>query len=345
MNHPVFLAIPVAFAAVCCATGGPVLRTVTDDPALPSAVINGVKLHVLTYGDPANPPLIVVHGGPGNDARYLMPLRALSDQYYVVFYDQRGSGLSERVGDEALTLEALYRELGEVIARYGRGQPVRLLGHSWGGMLASGFVGRHPEVVSHLVLAEPGMLTPETAKVVMEATNGMRPKMSLEVLWLGTKAWFASLGIDGPDPDARDDWMMGTLAGADFDGHPTAGYYCGRSLANARIEGWRFGARVAPALFEKAFDEDGRLTIDFITGVDRFPHKVLFVAGSCNTVLGPELQRRHMRHFRDPELVVIEGAGHTMFGEKPEESIGAVRQYLAEPHPRVEPAALSADSR
>jgi pimeloyl-ACP methyl ester carboxylesterase len=68
--------------------------------------------------------------------------------------------------------------------------------------------------------------------------------------------------------------------------------------------------------------------VDFVRGVDRFPGKVLFLAGSCDTLVGPEQQRRNLRHFRDAELVVIEGAGHTLFGEKPEESIAAVRRYL-----------------
>jgi pimeloyl-ACP methyl ester carboxylesterase len=37
-----------------------------------------------------------------------------------------------------------------------------------------------------------------------------------------------------------------------------------------------------------------------------------------------------VRKHRNRELVVIPGAGHTMFGEKPEESIAAVRRYFAE---------------
>jgi proline iminopeptidase len=97
----------VALGAGFLATSGdrPVLRTVADDSSLPSAVIDGVKLHVRTFGDPSRPAVVVVHGGPGNDSRYLLPLSALADRYHVVFYDQRGSGLSERVGEDRLTLE------------------------------------------------------------------------------------------------------------------------------------------------------------------------------------------------------------------------------------------------
>lgn len=328
-------ALLLALAGAGCASNAAryaVPRTVVDDPGLPQATIRGVRLHVPTFGDPANPAVIVVHGGPGNDSRYLLPLRDLADTYHVVFYDQRGSGLSERVSDEQLTLEELYAELGAVIERYGKGRPVRLVGHSWGAMLASGYVGQHPEKVSHLVLAEPGMLTPETAQLLMEATNGMRPPLSLGALAAVGKAWLQSLRVDGPDDDARSDWFMSSVMHADIEDHPIAGYFCGRDMSTARLEEWRFGARVAPALFEKAFDEDGKLTIDFVTGVERFPHEVLFMAGSCNAIVGEAQQRLHMRHFPRAELIVIEGSGHTMFGEKPQESIAAVRRYLDEDH-------------
>jgi proline iminopeptidase len=305
-------------------------RTVVDDPSLPSATLNGVRLHVQTFGDPAAPTVVVVHGGPGNDFRYLLPLAALGDRFHVVFYDQRGSGLSERVPDERLTLEAFYGDLDAVIDRYGAGRPVRIVGHSWGAMLASGYVGLHPEKVTQLVLAEPGMLTSETAKRLMAETNGMMPKPSLEVAWLGARAFFRSLHVDGPDADARRDRFMLELMTTPFDGHPTAGYYCGRDLRTARLASWRFGARVAPALFAQAKGPDGAWSVDFVRGVDRFRGKVLFLVGGCDSVLGEAMQRRHRTFFHETELVSIPGAGHTMFGEKPEESLAAVRRYFAE---------------
>lgn len=320
----------LAFGAAWLATAGDrsVPRTVLDDPSLPSAVIDGVRLHVRTFGDPSAPTVVVVHGGPGNDSRYLLPLAALSDRYHVVFYDQRGSGLSERVPDDRLTLQGFYDELDGIVDRFGGGRPVRIVGHSWGAMLASGYAGLHPEKVSHLVLAEPGMLTADDARHFLQATNGMRPPLTVRVAWLGARTWLESLRVDGPDADARHDYLVGTLASTPFEGHPNAGNYCNRDLATARIEGWRFGARVAPALFAESDLSGPSPRVDFVRGVDRFPGKVLFLAGSCGTVIGPDRQRRSLGHFRDAELVVIEGAGHTMFGEKPEESIAAVRRYL-----------------
>jgi len=322
------LAATVALGAGCSGGRSAVLRTVADDPALPSAVVDGVRLHVQTFGDPSHPTLVVVHGGPGNDFRYLLPLAALADRYRVVFYDQRGSGLSERAPDERLTLEGLYAELDGVIDLFGGGRPVALVGHSWGAMLASGYAGRHPEKLSQLVLAEPGPLTEDDARRFVAATGGLRPPMTAEVLWLGARTWLASLGVRGPDADARRDFLQGTLVSSRFEGHPTAGYYCNRDLGSASLPGWRFGARLAAAVLREGQLDGPVPRVDFVRGVERFGGPVLFLAGSCNAVMGPEQQRRHMRHFPRAELVVVEGAGHTMFGEKPEESLRALRAFL-----------------
>ncbi len=319
----------VALAAGYAATDAPaVLRTVAADPSLPSASVRGVRLHVRTFGDPKNPTVVVLHGGPGNDSRYLLPLSALADRYFVVFYDQRGGGLSERVDDGKLTLDGFYDELDGIVDLYSGGRPVRLVGHSWGAMLASGYLARHPAKVRQAVLAEPGMLTPETAALLMRATNGMRPPMSAGAAWAAAKAWLESLHVRGPDPDARRDYFMGALMKSDIEGHPIAGYFCGRSLRTARLDEWRFGARVAPALLGRARRGDGSWNVDFVNGVDRFRGDVLFLAGTCNELTGEVQQRRHMRSFPKADLVVIPGAGHTMFGEKPEESVAAVRTFF-----------------
>ena len=46
-----------------------------------AANIDGYAFHAETFGGPANPPVLVVHGGPGGDYRLLLGLQALADQY------------------------------------------------------------------------------------------------------------------------------------------------------------------------------------------------------------------------------------------------------------------------
>jgi len=41
--------------------------TVDEDPTLPSISVNGTQLHAETFGNPTDPMLVILHGGPGGD--------------------------------------------------------------------------------------------------------------------------------------------------------------------------------------------------------------------------------------------------------------------------------------
>jgi proline iminopeptidase len=101
----------------------------------------------------AGRPVVVVHGGPDFDHRYLLPdLDRLSDGYRLIYYDQRGRGRSR--GDvelETLGIERYVDDLDRVRASL-QLDAVAVLGHSWGGHVALHYALRHPDRVSHLVL-------------------------------------------------------------------------------------------------------------------------------------------------------------------------------------------------
>jgi proline iminopeptidase len=310
--------------------------TTTDDPALPSRNVGGYRFHLEVFGLPTRPVVVVVHGGPGGDYRSLLPLRPLSDEYQVVFYDQRGSGLSPRVPDDQLSLDRYVEDLDAVIRSVSPHAPVRLVGHSWGAMLAAAYLDRHPDQVSHVVLAEPAFLTAERGNQWFEAVHGLRPPLSVPLVTGAWRALMQSLYVYGPDDDARDDFLQKQLFELDVPGHPLAAYQCGGDLKTAYFPSWRAGSRAFEAVLEKARDEAGHFTVDLVSpNIKRFPHKVLLVAGSCNPIIGPEAQRQNMELFSNAELAVIQGAGHTMFGEKPEASLAVLRRYLGEDHSAI----------
>ena len=295
-------------------------QTVDQDRTLPAVELAGYRFHAEAFGDAGKPVLIVLHGGPGADYRYLLPLKALADSHRVVFYDQRGTGLSPRVPAHSITLDSFVTDLDAFVDHYGRGRPVHLLGHSWGAMLASAYAGAHPQKVASLVLAEPAFLDHSTADAMQAGDGpGIRVVWGFATAWL--KKWFVRTG---GDPYARDDFflmqvLMLTQGREQMcHGQPPA------------LEAWRFGSpnfeatigrmRSDPAFFQG---------LDFRRGTDAFTGPVLLLAGECNRVVGAAQQRKHLRHFRQARLAVVPDAGHFMFNDQPERSLAVVRDFLA----------------
>jgi len=301
-----------------------VAATVDQDPSLPSITINGYTYHGETFGDPANPVVITLHGGPGSDYRSILNLQQLADEYYVVFFDQRGAGLSPRVSPEEITLASAIGDLDSIVEYYGKGQKVNLVGHSWGGMLASAYLGQYPEKVDHVVLAEPGFLTTEFLQRFFEEVQ-VKFTPSVTTYFLKTK--FEALHVMGIDDHAMDDYFGHHFNLYQGEGHPQAGYYCPGTKPDP--EGtWRYGAAADAGIQSDVIDAEGNISLNLVAGVENFTDKVLFIASECQTVIGADWQREQMVFFPNADLVVIPHAGHEMFAENPEESIAVVREYL-----------------
>jgi proline iminopeptidase len=310
--------------------------TTIDDPALPSRNIGGYRYHLEIFGIPTRPVVIALHGGPGADYRYLLPLKPLSEDYQVVFYDQRGSGLSPRVSDDQLSFDQFVDDLNGIVKTLSPHGPVRLIGHGFGAMLAAAYLDRHPDSVSHAVLAEPDFLTAERGNQWLAATHGGKPPLSFDLAFGTWRSFMQSMYVYGPDDNARGDFYFRAVSTLDVPDHPYARSYCGADRRSAYEPVWRTGARAAKAVTRSLRGEDDDAAIDVVTpAAKRFPHKVLLLAGSCNTITGPAAQRENVELFGNAELQIIDDAGHTMFGERPDSSLSVIRRYLAEDHSAV----------
>lgn len=96
-----------------------------------------VPLYWCEYGDPAAPPLLLLHGGPGASHDYLLPqMLELADEHRLVCYDQRGGGRSKRDDDRAdIGWRDQVADVASVAEELGV-EPLSIVGYSWGGLLA-----------------------------------------------------------------------------------------------------------------------------------------------------------------------------------------------------------------
>ncbi len=100
-------------------------------------------------------PVLVLHGGPGMNARYFEPhlSRLLADSLQLVFFDQRNAGKSDAVTDTtALGMDDWVADIEAIRVAFGW-EKVRLLAHSWGCVPALWYARTHPDKVEGLILA------------------------------------------------------------------------------------------------------------------------------------------------------------------------------------------------
>lgn len=321
--HRALLFVLVAASVVGCISpnepGALVPPTADEDPALPQfeAVIEGHPraLHLETFGDPTRPVLLVLHGGPGADFRLLRPLSALADRYFVVMWDQRGAGLSERVPSSELGLDSFDQEIEAVKARFAPKAKVSLLGHSFGGALAVRFAARHPEEVEQLVMIEP-MLFTASARASYSGGQGSAFAAPLQdALWQNE---FLS-----PQDHAAADYKVLTAIR-----EATRSFYCPVQEPEPYTL-WRYGAissEVVLARIREAGD-----AFNWAEGIDRFGGEVLLVAGTCGALRAEVQTRYNLDELPGARFEAIDGAGHiTLFTSKLPDTLEVLRSFLKE---------------
>ncbi len=93
--------------------------------------------------------LITVHGGPGDsgmEQHIAEGFKSLEEDYILVYWDQRWSGMTQGHCDKStLTPDQLIEDTEKVVqliqSKY-PGKVLFMIGHSWGGQLAAGYLGR-----------------------------------------------------------------------------------------------------------------------------------------------------------------------------------------------------------
>lgn len=285
-------------------SGNLVPKTVDEDPDLPSALINGVQLHTEAYGPEDGTLLICLHGGPGADYRYLLNCKELADEgYRVVFFDQRGTGLSQRLPEEAYgddvfeAMQLFYDDILGIITHFRTSpeQKVYILGHSWGGMLGTAFTAHYPDLVEGLVVCEPGGLVWED--IVTYITNSRAFSMWGELM--------------------NDATYMDQFLVAEPDDHIMLDYKFGILGANNEITGedsglpegfWRSGAIANKVAFELA--DVGKP--DLSDGIENFHIPVLFIYSELNEAYPDDWAQKIAAPFNEVELFKVPGVGHDM---------------------------------
>ncbi len=257
----------------------------------------GVKTAYYTAGDENGRPLILLHGMSASADNYREVMTYLADEYWLIAPDIPGFGESEEthpyVISHLVEWLAAFRDALDL-------PPLLLLGHSFGGALATAYAVTYPEDVLGMFLIAPAILVgnyvPDSVKRMgialglIDLGMAMSQKEAIEQRQLNRAVY---------DPSVYDD--------------PAILERRKRNLALSRASG-----DVLKAL---AFHDDS-------DKLDKVAVPVCLLWGENDPVVLPKDGPKLVELFPNAELHLLSECGHVVMLEKPAELWTLVRMFL-----------------
>jgi proline iminopeptidase len=321
MNRPMYEPGKVAASASLAPVAQPVEGSYWE-------VEPGIRLRHVAEG--TGRPVLFVHGGPGVPLRQpLAALKTLADQHRFVYYDQRGCGGSTRpiqkfdssnyfenmkTLDRTLGLGAQIADMERVRRILGQEKLV-LMGHSFGGFLASLYAAEFPEHVAGLVLVAPAsVLVLPAPEGDLFTTVGTRLPSSMKAEY---EAYQKRL-MDFSGIFSKSDQDLQAL-NTEF-----VKYY--RAVSKYPVFADSEEGDVGGWMVQAMYVSMGRKH-DYRGALRRVNAPVLVIHGSGD--LQPESSSRaYAAAFSNGKLVTIQNAGHFVFHDQPAEFAAAVGAFL-----------------
>ncbi len=256
----------------------------------------------------SGPPMVLLHGGPGSTHHYFHPSFTRAARFaQVVYYDQRGCGLSDFTRGQGYSVDQAVDDLEHLRTTLGLGKWV-VVGHSYGGLLAKHYAVKYPDSLLGLVLVgastavsdrggsrQGQFMAPEELKRIGEIRQ-MRGLSTAQIIY--------NAFLNG-------DWKR----------------QCFNKPSRERI------AQIA----SYEWNQDGGFNSIMSTDARRILLDGLFMECPIPTLIfegkwdltwdaaKPKLmQKEHPR----AELVVLEKSGHQMFDDEPEAFFGALERFV-----------------
>jgi len=264
---------------------------------MPDTSASGWTIHYDTEGDPSAPPLVMILGLSHRLAHWGRLPAMLAERLFVVTFDCRGMGASER-RDESYSLRDEVRDVAAVMDAAGL-TSAHVYGRSRGGMLAQEFALSESARVRSLILSGTTDRGPESTGSTERVERAMHftPDMSREQIFAAQDEAMASPGWRERDPAA-----FAYCLATDLEAPPR-----------------RFAVQHQQAAFAD-WTSHGRL--------DAITCPTLVLCGEDDGMVPPQNSRRLASAIRGAKLGLIPQCGHLPMLEQPEAVTHAVFEFL-----------------
>ena len=163
------------------------------------ALATGVELAVATSGDPAAPPVILLHGFPESHRTWRLVAPLLAERFHCIVPDQRGFGASDQPqAVAAYSADILIADIFALADALGVEQ-FALVGHDWGGAIAwAAAIGGNPRLTRlgivnspHPAIFQKSLIEDEAQRAASQYIRAFRdPGMEAGIAAMGVETFF-----------------------------------------------------------------------------------------------------------------------------------------------------------
>jgi pimeloyl-ACP methyl ester carboxylesterase len=292
--------LAVMAALVAALVPAPAQVAAPPIPADRFVVVNGLRLHVVDWGNAGRQPLVLIHG-LDRVARTFDPVAAhFTATHHVIAYDMRGHGDSAWDPQGRYLVEDHVADLAALVDQLGL-RNIIVWGNSTGGRVAQVFAGMRPDLVARLVAEDVG---PERPRSIADAYA--RRVRQEDAGWASESELAAIVRKANPG-------MSQTVLDA-YVRHGSRRREDGRVI-------WK---------------RDPNLVKGFVeTDLWRFVREIkapaLYVLGGRSTIVTPATQEELKKTLPRVSIVTLDGLGHYPSDEKPADVLSLVDAFLRAP--------------
>lgn len=269
------------------------------------------KLHFKTVGK--GKPLLLINGGPGmNSEGFAKIAEELSKfNFQIITYDQRGTGQStiEKINSETITMDLMVDDI-ENLRKYLKINKWTILGHSFGGVLATYYTTIHPEHIDKLVFSSSGGVNLKFTRYVSQRMN------------------------DNLEEQQRDSLSLYQNKMSNGDSSKTTLIKWANILSNAYVFDKSNAPLIAKRLTQINFTINA-LVYESLTKInfnctDKFSNfnKSVLVLQGKNDIISIETAEEIAKAFPKSKLILMENCGHYGWLDAKKTYLKAIKNFL-----------------
>jgi len=264
-----------------------------------------MKLFCRKYGN--GPPLVILHGLYGSSDNWVTIAKILGESFTVYLPDQRNHGQSPHsdVHDYDSMRDDLFEMANDLNLR-----KFFLTGHSMGGKTAISFAIKWPEMLNGLLIADISPFTYESSKLAAYTQNLviLNAILSVDLNKISTRSDAEMFLREKISSEKERNLILKNLQ---------------RNTNNSFS--WKLNASSLLTNLDKIMEGIKRQT-DFNQQITGFP--VLFLRGSNSDYICTDDIRDILHVFPAAEIITVEGAGHWIQVDRPDEVIKNIKNLL-----------------